>query len=511
MDHATLWEKFNAAGRPRVVLVGDYMLDEYLYGDAERISPEAPVPVLRIVRSEQRIGGAGGVAADLAALGASVACIGLIGDDEAGRAVRDALADTGCDAGCLIVSADRPTTRKTRLVGLAQHRHPQQLLRVDHEQIAPADDATRGRLVKAALAAVADADAVLLQDYNKGVLSPAVIGQVIAAARKRGLPVLVDPARIADYSRYRGATLITPNRWEASLAAGEQIAELTPDAAGAADTSQLQRVSDRLMAAADLEHVVITLDREGAYWSPRGGAGRHIPTRPRAVYDVTGAGDMVLATLGVAWVSGFDPAEAVALANVAGGLEVERFGSVPITREELGAALFAMDRGNSKLWDPRLLAAEVERLKASGRRVVFTNGCFDILHAGHVQLLQFARQQGDALIVAINSDDSVRRIKGPARPICPQDVRATVLGGLGCVDYVTIFTDDDTPRPLLRTLQPDVLVKGSQYGVQGVVGHEIVLGYGGQVVLAPMVEGESTTGTIERIIRAYEAERKAHA
>lgn len=502
MDHAALIGKLNALDRPRVVLLGDFMLDEYVFGDAERISPEAPVPVLRVVGSEQRVGGAGGVAANLAALGAEVACIGVIGDDAPGLHLGRELEALGCDVSHLVVSGDRPTTCKTRLVGLAQHRHRQQLMRVDHESAAPVDEPTRRKLADNVIAALGGADVLLLQDYNKGVLSGELIAEVTAAAHERRVPVLVDPARIDDYSRYRGATLVTPNRWEASLAGGEQIAEVADG-----DTTQLARVAERLIKSADLEFAVITLDKEGAYLHGRDGSGQLVPTRARSVYDVTGAGDMVLAVLGLCWGAGFEPAEAVAMANVAGGLEVEKFGSVPISRDELAAELRRARRGPGKLWNFEELAAEVARLQQAGKRVAFTNGCFDILHAGHVQTLQHARRQGDALIVAINSDESVKRIKGPSRPICPQDVRATVLGGLECVDYVTIFTDDDTPCRLLRELKPDVLVKGSQYGVEGVVGHEIVFEYGGDVVLSPMVEGESTTGTIERIIQAYEAEK----
>jgi D-beta-D-heptose 7-phosphate kinase/D-beta-D-heptose 1-phosphate adenosyltransferase len=540
MNHAALIEKFTRLGdlpAPRIVLVGDFMLDEYVYGDVERINPEAPVPVLRVVRSEQRIGGAGRVATDLAALGARVACAGMIGDDPAGQEVRRQLESIGCDTRFMAVTPNRPTTRKTRLVGLAQHRHPQQLLRVDHEETGPAGVLTQ-LLADGELSRQLDgASALLLQDYNKGFLAPETIAQLVAAARKRNVPVLVDPALVADYGRYRGATLITPNRYEASLAAGEQIRELraSPSPAGGADASdgraplrvaakqeqadfsQLDRVSAKLIERAQLDYVVITLDKEGVYLAgrpllppPRGEgrgegspiSGLHIPTRPRTIYDVTGAGDMVLAVLGFCWgQAGLTPAEAVTLANLAAGLEVEKFGSVPISRDELLAELRASVRGRSKLWDLPSLVCELARLRSAGKRIAFTNGCFDILHPGHVQYLQFAREQGDVLVLGLNSDASVRRAKGPTRPVCSQTERAAVLSGLSCVDYIVVF-DEDTPYELVKAVQPDALIKGAQWA-GNVVGTDIVEARGGRVVLADMVEGQSTTNVIDRVIAGH--------
>ncbi|MDD4890923.1 MAG: bifunctional heptose 7-phosphate kinase/heptose 1-phosphate adenyltransferase, partial [Phycisphaerae bacterium] len=473
MDHASLMEKLARVGRTRVVLVGDFMLDEYVYGDVERINPEAPVPVLRVVRGEQRLGGAGRVAADLAALGASVCCVGMIGNDDGGACLRRQLDQLGCDTSCMAVTPDRPTTVKTRLVGLAQHRHPQQLLRVDREDTGPADVLTKlladGRID----AHLDNADVLVLQDYNKGFLAAESIAALIKAARRRRVPVLVDPALLSDYSRYRGATLITPNRYEASLAADEQIGELQSDSLpsgggpgrgdGAPDTSQLFAVSARLIAKADLDYVVLTLDKEGIYLGSRDGTGTLIPTRPRTIYDVTGAGDMVLAVLGVCWgQAGLLPVEAVALSNMAAGLEVEKFGSVPISREELLAEVHASVRGRSKLWDLPALVREMDRLRKDGKRIAFTNGCFDILHPGHVQYLQFSREQGDVLIVGLNSDSSVKRNKGPSRPICTEQERAAVLSALACVDYIVVF-DEDTPHELVKAIQPDRLIKGAQW------------------------------------------------
>jgi D-beta-D-heptose 7-phosphate kinase/D-beta-D-heptose 1-phosphate adenosyltransferase len=426
---------------------------------------------------------------------------------------------------------------KTRLVGLAQHRHPQQLLRVDREETKPAETLKQLVTDERMKEALGNANAMLLQDYNKGFLNPQFIPGAIAAAKERGVPVLVDPALIADYGRYREATLITPNRYEASLAGGEQIGELPPAPLpsgslkgtgrreGQPDTAQLARVAGRLIERAMLEYVVITLDKEGIYLAgapganvaqppsavlspptagPHPGAGvpHHsgilIPARPRTIYDVTGAGDMVLAVLGLCWnQAGLSPVEAVALANMAGGLEVEKFGSVPISRGELLAEIHAGIRGRSKLWDLPALLGEVERLRSAGRRISFTNGCFDILHPGHVQSLQFARDQGDVLIVGLNSNASVRRIKGPGRPVCTQQERAAVLSGLSCVDYVVVF-EQDSVYELVKAIGPDILVKGADRA-GNVVGSDLVEARGGKVVLAKFVEGNSTTDVIRRI------------
>ncbi len=481
-------------GRPRVALLGDFMLDTYVYGDCERISPEAPVPVLRVVRQENRVGGAASVAADVLALGGAVDCLGVLGQDRWADELLGMLHAVGGQTASLMKLPDRPTTSKTRYVGLAQHRHPQQILRVDGESRDPLPPGVLQSLRAAVRASLAQADVLAIEDYDKGVVTDETAPAIIADARAAGLAVLVDPARIGDYSRYRGCTLLTPNRHEASLASGVAIT----------DPASLERAAERILADAGAEGVVITLDKEGAYLKAAGQPGRRITTQPRDVYDVTGAGDMVLATLCVALAGGADWEAAVALANVAGGLEVERFGVVPVRRDELLAELYRLQhQGTGKVLGRAELVAEIDRLRQAGKAVAFTNGCFDILHAGHVQTLNYARRQGDALVVAINSDASVRRIKGDSRPIVNEQERAEVLAGLACVDYVTIF-DEPTPIPLLEQLRPAVLVKGGQYDYAGgVVGREVVEAYGGRIVLAPMREGRSTTNVIEKIAEVY--------
>jgi D-beta-D-heptose 7-phosphate kinase/D-beta-D-heptose 1-phosphate adenosyltransferase len=483
-----LLNRIEAFGSPRIVLVGDFILDRYVYGDVERINPEAPVPVLRTVRSSTTAGGAGNVAAAIAALGGTVRCAGVIGDDEAGGELRRVLERAGVETDDLLALPDRPTAVKTRYVGLAQHRHAQQMLRVDQESTEPLAAEAVEKLAGKIASAVTNCDLVALEDYNKGVLSEIAAPQIIKAARRAGRQVVVDPAYIDDYRRYRGATLLTPNRYETALATGIEIV----------DDDSLLQAAERVATIAEADAVVITLDREGAYVHRRGGSGRRIPhARPRSVYDVTGAGDEVLAALAVGLAEGCSLEEATALANVAGGLEVERFGAVPITRREVtGELRRLLGLQRPKVLDRRQVAEEVARRRQRGQDIVFTNGCFDLLHAGHVTYLRQARELGSCLIVAINSDDGVRRLKGNTRPIIGQNERANMLAALECVDYVTIF-DEDTPHALLELLRPDILVKGGTTPV--VIGREVVEAYGGKVLTLGRVEGLSTTEIIDRI------------
>lgn len=483
-----LIEVVEGFGSGRIALVGDFMLDRYLYGDSDRISPEAPVPVLRVVERQARPGGAGSVALSMRALGGEVSCIGIIGQDVAGEELMGQLSAAGAETSTLTRLRGRPTTLKQRLVGLAQHRHRQQMLRLDEESGEPLAQSVLATVRGSLRSVLPRCRAVALADYDKGVLTDTTAPQLIADGRGAGVPVIVDPARIADYRRYRGASVVTPNRFEAAMASGIEIA----------DEDSLTRCAQRLLLATEAEAVVITLDREGAYLARRGQGGVRIPTRQRSVYDVTGAGDAVLAMLAVAVAEGCEMPEAVALANVAGGLEVERFGVVPISRDEVVDELRRVIglRGGKVIQRERL-AEEVARRRRRGEAVVFTNGCFDLLHMGHVRYLQQAREQGACLIVAINSDDSVRRVKGSSRPVIGQDERAEMLGALECVDYVTVF-DEDTPMPLLELLRPDVLVKGGTTAV--IVGKEFVEGYGGKVMNVGLVEGLSTTEIINKIL-----------
>jgi len=477
-------------GQQQVLLVGDLMLDRYVYGDAERISPEAPVPILRKQKDEERVGGAGSVAANLRELGIGVVCCGVVGLDDAGHRVRALIEAKGIPTRGIIALANRPTTTKTRFVGLAQHRHRQQLMCVDEEFTQPLAGPDARRFAELVVPAVSSVDVVCLEDYDKGLLTEPLCQRLIAVAAAQGKPVLVDPAPLTDYGRYRGATLLTPNRTEFLAASGGQDGSV----------EGLREAAPRLIEQHGVGGLLVTLDRTGSLLALRGADPIHIPTRPRSVYDNTGAGDAVLAMLAAAVAAGASWQEAARLTNVAGGLEVEKFGCVPITRDEIIADLrLASGAGGGKIRRADELAAELALRRSRGQTVVFTNGCYDILHAGHVQFLHRCREFGNVVVVGLNSDASVRaQKKGAHRPIIPEDQRAEVVASLQSVDYVVLF-DEPTPRELIEKLSPDVLAKGEDWANRGVVGREHVEANGGRVVLLPLVEGLSTTRIIERI------------
>lgn len=483
-------DEIDGLAPPRVVLAGDFMLDEYVHGDVERISQEAPIPVLHVTKRDYRSGGAGNVASAVAALGGSVDCVGVVGDDAQANKVIEPLETAGVDTSGLVAMTGRPTTIKTRYVGLAQHKNPHQILRVDDEVTTPLPEEVAKKLVEAAAAKLDKNSILAFQDHNKGVLTDATARAMIAAAKNVGAKVVVDPAAVADAGRYRGATLLTPNRQEAALAGGVSIT----------DEASCRQAAETIRKLTDAEAVVITLDAQGSYLLDETG-GRRIPTPPRAVADGTGAGDAVMAMLCVAIAGGCENAAAVELANVAGGLEVEQFGVVPVTREEIREELRRrIGLRRSKIMDRRRLAQELQRVRRGGGTVVFTNGCFDLLHMGHVNYLQQAREHGTCLVVAINSDAGVQRLKGPKRPVIGQDERARMLASLECIDFVTIF-DENTPEALLQLLQPEVLVKGGSTDV--IVGQEFVESYGGKVERLDLVAGMSTTEIINRILETH--------
>ena len=471
-------------GSPEVLVVGDFMLDAYIYGDALRISPEAPVPVLKVTKTEYRCGGAASVAADLAALGAIPVCLGIIGKDQNGEILKGELTQAGADISNLLVLAERPTTTKQRLIGLAQHRHQQQLFRMDEESTETLSDTQYEKILQIYKDKLRHADIVCLQDYNKGLLSSSICKQMIELAAQANKKVLVDPALAADYSKYTGATLITPNRHEASMAVGFEI-KTSGDAARAA-----QALAEKFK----LEAVVITLDKEGAYLRAQG-IDEIVPTRPRSVYDVTGAGDMVLATLAITLAANCDYKTAVQLSNIAGGLEVEKFGTATVTIDEI---INEITGKSDKVLPIKSLIKCLDEHRKQNGVVVFTNGCFDVVHRGHIEFLRFCKQQGSIVVVGLNSDSSVKQIKGPDRPINNQHDRMAVLAALETVNYVVVFDEPD-PLKLIKKIKPDVIVKGQDWAQKGVVGAEFVESYGGRVVLAPLVEGKSSTATIEKI------------
>ncbi len=479
---------FRRAGQTRppcVVVVGDVMLDRYLWGDVERISPEAPVPVVRLKHETARLGGAGNVAANLAGLGVTTHLAGIIGADADGDSLSQALAQAGVAAQAMRRSASHPTITKTRVIG-----GHQQMLRLDREESGtylPADlDALLAnacRLIDTQNPAV-----LLLSDYAKGALPPDLCQALIAKARTAGAAVLVDP-KGRDFAKYRGATGITPNKHEAAMACGVP----------AGDTPALLASMADLQRDLGLDFIALTRGSEGISLLDAEGE-QLFPAEARQVFDVSGAGDTVIAALAAAMAAALTPRRACALANAAASVVVGKVGTVPIQHAELLQALeqqSALDQAH-KFMDLETLAQQVEAWRKQGLRIVFTNGCFDLLHVGHVTYLGQARRLGDRLVVGLNSDRSVRALKGPSRPVIHETDRAHVLCALEAVSAVTLF-DDDTPLALIKRLRPDVLVKGSDYTEAQVVGAAEVRAWGGKLALIPVVPGRSSSQIIETL------------
>lgn len=476
----------------RILVAGDFILDHYIYGHAERLSPDAPVPVLARSHEEYKPGGASNVCLDLRALGIDVDCLGVIGDDDAGRILKRKLEEAGCNTEGLVIAPGRPTTLKQNYVGLSQHRHPQKMFRVDNEEKSAISKAMEVSLLRAAKKAITQGlDAVCIEDYDKGVITQDLSQGLIRISRQKKVPVHVDPALISDYSKYRGATSITPNRFEAARATGVNPSKTSMDV--------LHKIAGSLLKKLDLECAVLTLDRQGVLFLERGKKPVHLETVARQVYDVTGAGDMLLAALAAARANNASWLSSLALANTAAGLEVEKFGVVPIELDEMLLYLIRQRRQTSgKIREMDELLKELNALRRSGAKVSFTNGCFDILHAGHVAYLRQARKEGDLLVVGINSDESVRRLKGPTRPVTKLEDRLMVLSELESVDYLVVF-GETTSLKTIQKVKPDVLVKGADYKKSEVIGADFVEKRGGKVVLIPLVEGRSTTNIIREI------------
>ena len=470
-----------------VLVLGDLMLDRYLWGTVSRISPEAPVQVLKVDREENRLGGAGSVVANLAALGARVHAFGVIGADVPGDRLLALLAEQGLDPSGLLRDEGVATTQKTRVIARAQH-----LLRIDRDA-ADLPQRLLDDLEQRALARLDEVAAVLLSDYGKGVFAGELGRRVAAAGRARGVPVLVDPHPTTPFERFAGATGMTPNRSETAGAV-----DIVPR-----DAASIRAAAEALIDRFDLDWAAVTLDRDGVFLLRRGqaGPGMRLPARSRDVFDVAGAGDMVLSVLGLAIAARAPLEDALALANVAAGWEVEHVGVLPITPDQLRAELrqTAPPELRRKIVDRGVAAARLDDARAQGKQVVFTNGCFDLLHAGHVHFLQGCRAKGDLLVVGLNTDESIRTLgKGDTRPVLPLAERSAVLAGLEAVDLVVPF-GESTPIALIERLRPDVLCKGEDYRDKVVVGRELVEGYGGRVELVELLPGLSTTNIIARI------------
>lgn len=460
----------------KLLVIGDVMLDRYWHGAASRISPEAPVPVVQVGNQEDRPGGAGNVALNIAALGSAATLIGVVGKDDNAKDLESRL--TAAGVYCEFLHAEnKPTITKLRVI--SQH---QQLIRLDFEN--KFDEKDVENLQSLAVSLLPSAQALVLSDYAKGALQD--VAALIELARKQNIPIIVDP-KGSDFEKYRGATLITPNFNEFEAVVGPCENEEVLVSKGL-----------KLMSELELQAMLITRGEHGMTLLRPDSEELHLPARAREVFDVTGAGDTVISVLAAALAAGDELAEATAIANLAAGLVVGKLGTAAISGPELRRAILAEQNSGLGVMTAEQLRIAVQDAKAHGEKIVFTNGCFDIIHAGHVGYLSEAKKLGDRLIVAINSDDSVTRLKGAGRPINPVERRMAVLDGLEAVDWVVNFSED-TPEGLLETLQPDILVKGGDYSLDQVVGGEYVLSYGGEVKALEFLDDCSTSAIIENM------------
>lgn len=469
-----------------VMVVGDVMLDRFLYGAVDRVSPEAPIPVLRLEREVTMLGGAGNVLRNLSAVGAKTVFFAVVGEDAAGQEVRQLVERESADPALihLLVDSARATTIKERYIATGQ-----QLLRADRETSFDVAEATKERLLSEAEEALEDVGALVLSDYGKGVLPGDVVARLIARANTLGCPVVVDPKAV-DYGYYRGAALVTPNRRELAQASGQSVQ---------GDT-EIVAACRSLTEGAGLGGVLATRSEEGMSLVLASGEVTHLPARAREVFDVSGAGDTVVALLGAALAAGIPLGDAAGLANIAAGIVVGKTGTAVAEAVEIRQAIHAsrLSQAEAKFVDHELLLDQVARWRQAGFKVGFTNGCFDLLHPGHISLLRQSRAACDRLVVGLNSDASVARLKGPTRPVQAETARAVVLASLEDVDRVVVF-GEDTPLELIEALRPDVLIKGADYAADEVVGAKEVQAYGGRLVLAQLEPGHSTTATLNRL------------
>jgi len=479
----TVSAEIEKLSQAHVLCIGDVMLDRFVYGGTQRISPEAPVPVVKVDRSQAMPGGSGNVARNVVGLDARCSLLTVTGKDAAGdelRVILQRLPGLTCDA---VIDQTRPTSVKTRFIASSQ-----QVLRVDQEVDTPLSADLAKQLVDQATKLLSEVDVVVLSDYAKGVVTEQVASAVIAAARAARVPVIVDP-KGRDFRKYDGASLVTPNLKELQEATG--VDPHTEEG--------VERATRELFSLTNIDAVLVTSSERGVSYVQRDKAAVHLPTTAREVFDVSGAGDTVVATLAVAIGVGIDPMRAAKLANLAGGIVVGKVGTATVELRELLEATRREERGSllEKFSEPEDVIALAQRWRDEGRRIGFTNGCFDLIHPGHISLLAQAAAHCDHLIVGLNSDASVRRLKGPRRPIQNELSRALVLTALRGVDVVVLF-DEDTPENLIRKLRPDVLIKGADYTASQVIGADFVQSYGGKVFLADLTPNQSTTGMVKR-------------
>lgn len=468
--------------KQHALVIGDVMLDRYLMGEVNRISPEAPVPVVLIKSEQQRAGGAANVAANLALLGIQTRMIGLIGNDNEGQRLLAAMSEYGIDTQSMISTAARPTIAKTRILG-----GHQQMMRLDQEITSALSTTETEQVTQAIQAALQQGPAlVILSDYAKGLLTEQVCQQVISYGRKHNIPVLVDP-KGRSYDKYRGATALTPNKKETAEACDTQV-----------NDAALIDKARALKTAVSLDFLAVTRGEEGI--TLISDQTDHLSATAKQVFDVSGAGDTVIATLAAGLMHGLSPLDSLSLANIAAGVVVGKVGTVPITKADLIDAI-ATAQGSEqahKVSELPELLHKVANWKQQGQKIVFTNGCFDLLHAGHVTYLEGAKKRGDRLILGLNTDRSVSALKGPTRPVVNEQDRARVLAALESIDAVILF-DEDTPLNLINAIKPDVIAKGSDYTADQVVGGREVLSWGGEIALIDLVEGRSTTNLIKKL------------
>lgn len=467
--------------RCNILVVGDLMVDEYLWGDVERISPEAPVQVVTIKDEDFSLGGSGNVVNNIVALGAKVSAVGVIGTGSDGQLLLNKLNELGVDIAGIFQDSNRPTTRKTRIIASNQH-----VLRIDRETKESISEPAFEAIAKYLEEKIPDVDVVLISDYGKGLITEALMARLIAAAQKHKKITIADPKGL-DFSKYSGVSLITPNKKEAALASGIEVV----------DEKTLIEAGNKILQRVDIDKLLITCGKDGMVLFDRNKAPYKIRAETRQVYDVSGAGDTVLAVFGLSVASGISFEDGAVLANTSAGIVVGKVGTATVSRQELSSAL-KHDDISLKHKDLSELPVLIQDMKKKGKRLVMTNGCFDLLHAGHIMLFSASKKLGDVLIVAIDDDDSVRGLKGKGRPVISARERVRIISALDSVDYVVVFSSQELSK-LIEIIRPDVLTKGSNYASEEVFGRELVEQLGGRVVLIPVTEKISSTRIINNI------------
>ncbi|MCD6184775.1 MAG: D-glycero-beta-D-manno-heptose-7-phosphate kinase [Deltaproteobacteria bacterium] len=470
----------------RALIIGDLMIDEYLWGKVDRISPEAPVQVVSVTKNEFTLGGAGNVVNNIVSLGAKISVIGVVGTGPDGDLLLKQFEKLGIDISGILQENGRITTKKTRIIAASQH-----VLRIDSETKKELSDNTAGVIAEFIEKKIPEVDVVLISDYGKGIITQKLLSGLLAVAKKHQKIVIADPKGM-DYSKYSGISLITPNKKEAALAAGMEII----------DEPTLFKAGEKILQKAAVERLLITCGKDGMVLFDKKKKPHKIMSEARQVYDVSGAGDTVLAVLGLAIASGESFEKSAYIANKAAGIVVGKMGTATVSQEELLCAINPrQDRYSLKRKTLPELVALVKELQKKGKKVVFANGCFDLLHSGHIKFFTKARKLGDALIVALDDDESVKSLKGRGRPVLNVRERIQIMCALDSIDYVTVFSTGEL-KNMIKQIQPDILAKGSNYSVQKVYGRELVEEYGGRVVLIPVTDKISSTGIINNIRNA---------